>query len=211
MIGAGTDIARARTLRAVGYIPPAPHTTAPVPTRRRWRPLLLLLAVMFFVTFGGFFFSGGTGGVGETDLERRIHVGDGMSIRLAVGWELSERYENPDAVLLSSAGGSLVARLPEVHGSPEELVDLYVEDYLEPESSRLTVGEPRPIELGKRQAVVARYSGIFEDVPAPVEGEIIAVVGSIGGHGVIDGWASEGAYAAVQPAIYAMARSVEVW
>jgi hypothetical protein len=190
----------------------APETSSP-PTERRWPPLIGLMAVIGFVTFGGFFFSGvpsGSSLAGEVEVGQPVDVAFGVTIQPAAGWEVTDEVGDPPGVILSGGNGLLLVGVPGGAGTPEELVDLYVSGYLEPQASQLSVGGAETVSLPAGPAAVASYVGVFEGVDVPIEGEVFGIIGATGTAVVLDGWAPEGSYAIVRDQVAAMAGTVAI-
>jgi len=189
--------------------PPPPP---PLPKRpSTWLPLIGLLAVILFVTFGGFFFSGIPSGVaGEVEVGTAVEVSAGVTIQPAEGWAVLERNTNPPGVRLRGGNGFLDASAHTAPATPEELVQLYVSEYLEGQSSQLSVGTIEPLSLTAGPAAVVTYVGVFQDVDVPLEGEVIGVLGPSGTAAVVDAWSQEGLYPTVRDQVRAMAASLVI-
>jgi hypothetical protein len=189
--------------------PPPP----PPPAPSKWPPLIGLLSVIAFVTLGGFMFSGGPSGsslAGTVEVGQPIEVEGGVTIQPAAGWEITDEVGDPPGVILSGGNGLLLVGVPGGAGSPQELVELYVSGYLEPQSSQLSVGGSEPLPLPAGPAAVASYVGVFEGVDVPIEGEVIGIIGASGTAVVLDGWAPEGTYGTVRDQVAAMAEAVAI-
>ena len=191
-------------------IPPPP----PPPPKRpaKWLPLIGLLAVILFVTFGGFFFSGVPSGVaGEVEVGTPIEVASGVTIQPAEGWVLEGRNTNPPGVRLHGSGsGFLDASIHASGGSAEEVVQMYVSEYLESQSSQLSVGAIETLSLPAGPAAVVSYVGVFQGVDVTLEGEVIGILGPAGTSVVVDAWSQEGLYGSVREQVRAMADSVRI-
>jgi hypothetical protein len=171
------------------------------------------MAVIFFVTLGGFLFSGlpsGSSLAGEVEVGEPVDVGNFVTIQPAAGWEVTDEVADPQGVILSGGNGLLLVGVPGGVGSPQEMVELYVSGYLEPQSSQLSVGGSEPLALPAGPAAIASYVGVFEGVDVPIEGEVIGIIGDSGTAVVLDGWAPEGTYAIVRDQVAAMAETVTI-
>jgi hypothetical protein len=171
--------------------------------------------VIGFVTFGGFFFSGSptdTAFAGDVEVGSAVEVAQGVTIKPVTGWEVVGPIGDPADILrgvvLQGGSGRLLVGVPAGSGTPEELAAYYVTNYLEPQASQLSVGNPEPVSLPAGPAVSVSYVGAFEGAATPIEGEVIAIVSPTGTGVALDGWASQGAYGAVQEQVAAMAASV---
>lgn len=221
MLGRGTDIdvpgmGNSRPMEQAPIAQPAipaPPALPPKP-QGRWLPLIGLLAVMLFVTFGGFLFSGVPSGyAGEVEVGSPIEVSGGVTIQPAAGWVEERPLVSPPGVRLvggSAGNGFLDASIHPGQPSPGEVVQAYVAEYLEPQSTQLSVGDVQPVALPGGQAAVVSYVGVFQGVDVTLEGEVIGILGASGTAVVIDAWSQENLYAAVQDQVVAMASSVTI-
>jgi hypothetical protein len=168
--------------------------------------------VLLFVTFGGFFFSGVPSGVaGEIEVGAPIDVGSGVTIKPAEGWVLEAHNTNPPGVrLVGSGNGFLDASIHPSGTSPEEVVQTYVSEYLESQSTQLSVGEIETLSVPGGPAAVVSYVGVFRGVDVTLEGEIIGILGPSGTSVVVDAWSQETLYASVREQVRAMAASVRI-
>ena len=190
-----------------------PDPPPPAPPKRpgTWLPLIGLLAVILFVTFGGFFFSGiPTGVAGEVEIGTAVEVSAGVTIQPAEGWAVLERNISPPGVRLNGGNGFLDASVHTSPTSPEELVQLYVSEYLESQASQLSVGNIELLTSSAGPAAVVSYVGVFQGVDVPLEGEVIGILGPSGTAVVVDAWSQEGLYATVRDQVRAMADSVRI-
>lgn len=157
---------------------------------RRWIPVLVLTVVTVGVVAGGYLLSDVVGKVaGEP-----ITVSASVRITPLPGWELAQRFGDPQGIRLTSGSTSLdVVTIP-FTGSDVDLLSSYVSDILEPGAEQFRVSEEiEPVRLasGLTGARIA-YVGLFGDVQAPIEGEVTAVVSPSGVGVVFDGWAPAG-------------------
>jgi hypothetical protein len=189
-------------------IPPPP----PPPPKRpaRWPPLIGLLAVILFVTFGGYFFSGVPSGVaGEVEVGAPVEVGSGVTIQPAEGWSVEGRNTNPPGVRFTGGGnGFMDASIHASAGTAEEVVELYVSEYLETQSTQLSVGTVETLSVPGGPAAVVSYVGVFRGVDVTLEGEVIGILGPSDTSAVVDAWSQEALYASVREQVRAMADSV---
>ncbi len=190
---------------------PDPPTPPPPKHPGTWLPLIALLAVILFVTFGGFLFSGiPTGVAGEVEVGTPVDVSAGVTIQPAEGWSVLERNISPPGVRLHGGNGFLDASIHTAPASPEELVQLYVSEYLESQASQLSIGGIEPLPLRSGPAAVVSYVGVFQGVDVPLEGEVIGILGPSDTAAVVDAWSQEGLYATVRDQVRAMAHSVVI-
>ena len=169
------------------------------------------MGVVLFVTLGGFLFGGGTTSAvaGEVELLSPIAVGN-VTIQPAEGWTVSEEASCPGGAILTGNGGYLLVGLPSGTGTPEDLVDFYVNQCLLADAAQLSTGGLEPVSMAAGEALRVPYVGVFGDNGTPIEGEVIAVVAPSGTPVVLDGWAAEGTYRGVQTEVHAMANSLQV-
>ena len=194
---------------------PAPPPPPPPPLAKRpakWPPLLALLAVLLFVTFGGFFFSGVPSGVaGEVEVGAPVEIGSGATIQPAKGWIVEGHNANPAGVRLHGSGnGFLDASIHASSVTAEEVVQLYVSEYLESQSTQLSVGTVETLEVPGGPAAVVSYVGVFRGVDVTLEGEVIGILGPSGSSVVVDAWSQEALYGSIREQVRAMAASVRI-
>ena len=167
-----------------------------------------------FVTLGGFLFSGSgaetTFAPDEVEVGNPVPVAGGVVISPAAGWEQSAPSDDPPGIVISNGTGWLLAGVPSGSGTARELLNFYVVTYLEPTASQLSLGTVEPFATQTGEAVVASYVGVFEGVAVPIEGQVIAIVGTSGIGVAIDGWAAQGSYGTVRNQVEAMAASVVI-
>jgi hypothetical protein len=192
--------------------PPAP---APRQKEAKWIPPIAVLAVLAFVVFGGFLFAGGPGAAGEEPTDGGepggpVHVAAGVTLFPPSGWSVQERFQDPPGVRLVAGAGNMLVLVKGGGGEPRALLDDYVTQILEPDSSQLSVSEAWPVSLPSEfPALRLAYLGVFEGVEAPLEGEVTVVVAS-GTAVAFDGWAPEGQYIAVRGDVRTMVETAEV-
>jgi hypothetical protein len=165
--------------------------------------------VLLFVTLGGFLFGGSSGAVaGDVVLGSPVAVTENVSIQLAEGWTVAQALQNPPGIVVTGAGGNALIGVPPGSGAPDDLLEFYVNEILASEAQQLSVGEAEPLGLASGSALAASYVGVFPDVGAPLEGQVIAIVAPTGVGVVVDGWAPEGTYISIEDQVLAMANSV---
>lgn len=178
---------------------------------------MVVLAIILFVTFGGFLLAGEPGLAGE-ELTRRgsdpgppVTVSEGVVIRPAAGWSVADQITDPPFVRLVSGTGNMVVLVSLVASGPEEQVQTYVDQVLEPQATQLSVSPIQPISIpsGNTAALVS-YVGTFQGVSAPLEGEVVAIVGPSGTAVWFDGWAPEGQFVAARDDVRGMVAGAEV-
>jgi hypothetical protein len=168
---------------------------------------------MLFVTLGGFLFSGSASDstlAGEVEVGGPVEVSGGVTIQPAAGWEQSETYADPPGILLGDGTGWLLVQVPEGTGTPQELLNFYVANTLEPGASSLSVGNVEPYNAPAGEAITASYVGVFDGVAVPIEGQVIAIVAPSGTGVALDGWAAQGLYAGVREQVEAMVETVVI-
>jgi hypothetical protein len=161
-----------------------------VPARRAFFATVVVAAAIATVVFGGFV----VGGALSRTVGAPVEVAGVIRVQPLSGWEVASRSQSPPRVRLTRGGGNLdIAEFP-FQGSAQELVAAYVRDVLEPEAQRLSVSrETQTVTLGSGLVGVRLgYVGLFGRSPAPIEGEVTAVVSPDGIGVVFDGWGAEG-------------------
>jgi hypothetical protein len=195
--------------------PPPPPAPAPRPKEAKWIPPIVVLAVLAFVVFGGFLFAGEPGTAGEELTDggepgEPVQVAPEVTLFPPSGWSVQKRYQDPPGVRLIAGAGNLLVLVQGGGGDPQALLDDYVSQILEPDSSQLSVSEARPVPLPSGlPALRLAYLGLFEGIEAPLEGEVTVVVAS-GNAVAFDGWAPEGQYPAVRRDVRTMVETAEV-
>jgi hypothetical protein len=197
-----------------GPSPPPPALPAPAPREAKWIPPLAALLVLLFVVFGGFLFAGEPGAAGQelTEAEpgRRVEVAPGVTLFPPEGWHVQEPLEDPPGVRLIAGTGNLLVLVRPGGGDPQALLDEYVAQILEPDSSQLSLSEVEPVPLPSGlPALRFAYIGVFQGVQAPLEGEVTVVVGS-GNAVAFDGWAAEGLFTGARQDVRLMVETAEV-
>ena len=186
----------------------------PPPPREKagWGGTLGVTGVLLVVTLGGFLFGGGAGAGqlgGEVTLVETVQVTGGVTMQIPEGWSIAQPLENPPGIILTGPGGNALVGVPG-SGPPLALIEFYVNEVLAPEANQLSVGDAQQIELASGEAWAAPYVGVFPDVAAPLEGEVIGIATPGGTGVVVDGWAPEGTYVTIREQVVAMAGSVSV-
>lgn len=161
-----------------------------VPARRAFLATIVVAAAIATVVFGGFV----VGGALSRTVGAPVEVAGVIRVQPLSGWEVASRSGSPPRVRLTRGGGNLdIAEFP-FQGSARELVAAYVREVLEPEAQHLSVSrETQTVTLGSGLVGVRLgYVGLFGRSPAPIEGEVTAVVSPNGVGAVFDGWGAEG-------------------
>jgi hypothetical protein len=192
---------------ALDPIPPPP------PRERRWIPPILLTLVILVVVFGGYFVAVGAGldraaGAGTTP--ESVAVG-GIRFTPEPGWVVVRELpgRTPGVQLTRGIGNLLVLVIPE-EADPGAALDAYVEEVLRLEAVELQIAEEEEIPMPQGVTALRRfYVGTFADDPAPLEGDVTALVLPGGPAVVFDGWANEGAYRGFAPQVHTMAATTE--
>ena len=175
-----------------------------------WGGTLGLMGVLLFLTLGGFLFGGGAAPAvgGDVALGEAVPVVEGVSIQVAEGWTIAQQVENPPGIILGGPGGNVFVAVPQGSGTAEDLLEFYVNDILAPQADQISVGEAQSRELASGSSLSANYVGVFPEAGTPLEGEVTAIIGPNGTGVVVDGWAPEGTYSAIQDQVLAMANTV---
>ena len=200
-------------------IPPV-HTTSPRPSgppprpdaagrtvreERRWIPTATAALIVVVVVWGGY----AVAGVLTSPAGQPHTVGDAVTIRPAAGWQLVGALGPAgEGARFTRGSGTLDIFTGSATEDPRALAQAYVEESLDPSSSRLMLtpaSEWRAVPLqGGLTAVRLGYGGIFDQSGVPIEGEVTAAVGT-GGIGVVfDGWGPQGQLRFVLDDVHAM-------
>jgi hypothetical protein len=188
---------------------PAPQPSRPK-QRAGWGAMAGLVAVLIVVTFGGHALGGTAGQIGgDVPLGEPVPVTDSVAVSLAEGWEVLGQLDTGfPGIRISNGAGFADVRVPPGSGSPEQILEFYVNQVLATQADQLSVGEATSLQLPSGAAGRVGYLGVFSDVPAPLEGEVIGIATPAGIPVVIDGWSDQGLYGGVQEQVLAMAASV---
>jgi hypothetical protein len=180
--------------------------------------VFLVLAV---VSLGGLFAVGAAeetftegdpGGDPGTETGPPVVVVESVSITPVDGWEVAERFHDPEGVRLTKGTATLDAVGFSFQGSPEELFDAYVENMLTPQASHLQTAEQIEVVHLDAGFTAARgfYFGVFGERNASIEGELTTALVP-GGMGIVfDGWAETGSYRLVRDEVDRMVQSLRV-
>jgi hypothetical protein len=207
----------------VGY-PEQPVAAAPQPPvarERKWLPTLGVFVVIAAVSLGGLF---AAGEADETLAESDAGVDPGaeegppvvvagtVSITPLEGWEVAERFQDPEGIRLTQGTATLDGLGFSFQGSPEQLFDEYVANVLRPQASQLRTAEQVEIvhlDAGFT-AVRGFYFGVFGERNASIEGEVTTTLVP-GGTGIVfDGWAETGSYQLVRDEVNHMVQGLRV-
>jgi len=199
-----------------GWTPPPPPPPPRAPREARWLPALISLAVLLFVAFGGFLVAGepsaateeitGDGGTPG----QPIQLAPGVVIHPPPGWE-AEPIPGSQELRLSNGIGQMYVVVSPVSGDPAQQLDAYRDEVLAPQASQLSTSQSQSIEIPSgNPAAYFSYMGTFNDVQAPLEGEVAAIVGPSGTAVILDGWASKGQFVAVQQDVRGTVAAAEV-
>lgn len=189
-------------------VPEAAPLPSPPHRERRWLPVLAISAVLVAVVSGGHLAADALGRARGS----AVTVSPSVEVAPLPGWELAERFADPPGVRLTKGGSNLdVLTLPFV-GSDAELLAEYIQQVLEPDAEQLQVSEQLEritLSSGLSGSKIT-YVGLFGDVQAPVEGEVIAVVSPSGTGVLFDGWSPAGQLQSALEEIDAMISSTEI-
>jgi hypothetical protein len=121
-----------------------------------------------------------------------INLGQGVSLTAPWSWEYQGRSEDQNTVLLSRGNGSLAVTVEDQPNCMLELQSL-IDEWTA--SGRVTVSEIQPVEDVRpgQQLLRFGYSGEFDDIAGPIEGEVTCAPGS-NISVVFDGWSGYGDY-----------------
>jgi hypothetical protein len=177
--------------------------------------VIVVFLVLLFVTLGGFLFvPSGINAVGDsTDPDVPIEVSPGVFVTPLQGWEVGETVAGtPQHVLrLVKGNGILDVFSISFSGTATDLYLAYVNEILSVGATQLQFQEePEPIQLPSGLlAARGGYSGTFEGVSAPIEGEVTGVLTAIGEGLAFDGWAQQGQYGFVADEVRQMVDTTE--
>jgi hypothetical protein len=139
-----------------------------------------------------------------------VTIADGVVVVPAGGWEFAGRTEDERGVLLSNGGGSLFITVVTGSHAPNAVLDQVLAEWQAVEGTQITTGEVEPSLLRPGQAAAkVSYSGSFEGIAYPVEGEVTAVQGATTSV-VFDAWAGEGDFPFIRPAVERMVTEATV-
>lgn len=158
------------------------------------------------------FTDGGPGADPGTETGSSVVIVESVSITPLDGWEVAERFHDPEGVRLTKGTASLDAVAFPFQGTPEELFDAYVENALTPQASQLQTAEQLEVVHLDAGFTAARgfYFGVFGERNASIEGELTTALVP-GGMGIVfDGWAETGSYRAVRDEVDHMVQDLQV-
>ena len=169
-----------------------------------------LVAILAVVTFGGHALGGTAGQIGgDVPLGEPVPVTDSVALSLADGWTVQGQLDGGlPGITISNGAGFADVRVPSGSGTPEDILEFYVNQVLANQADQLSVGEATSLQLPSGAAGRVGYIGVFPEIPVPLEGEVIGIATPSGVPVVIDGWSDQGLYGGVQDQILAMAASV---
>ena len=187
----------------------APQAAATTRQPKGWLATLVVGALMILIVGGGFVAQASVADAPPIG----VRVANGVYVYPLTGWEFAGRSEGGGTVLLTNGSGSLaITPIDQADRDQlllprrDELADLR-EKWLA--TGTVTASEPEPVSVGRYSGRRFAYTGTFEDVPIPVEGE---VTGIEEGTKIIlfDGWAGVGQYATVKDDVEAMIDSAAI-
>jgi hypothetical protein len=185
---------------------PAAPPPAPPKQPRGCLPTLLVLLIMLGVVGGGYAAADAVASVPP----QPVTVAEGVTIRPLPGWEFGGRGEDGRSVLLSKGNGSVHVSLTRARIDATAALTELLRGWRAQPRSQVSSGEIQPADVRiSGGAVRVSYSGTFEDVEYPVEGEATAVAGTTATV-IFDGWSGMGDYAAVRPQIDQMIREATI-
>lgn len=182
----------------------------------KWLPTLGVLVVAAVVSLGGFVVAGDLAS-SVPDADPPVPTGPGIPIGLGAslhplpGWTETDRFQDPEGVRVSKGVASVDAYALSFTGTPDDLVQDYLVNGLEPQASQLQVTSSEPVLLdGGIQGVRISYVGVFGNEAASIEGEVTTGVTADGLGLVFDGWTQQGQFGFVQGEVRAMIEGVTV-
>ena len=168
---------------------------APAPTRsqpRGWLATLVVLVLMVAILALGFY----ANGLVENTPSHAVTVASGVVITPGGEWEFAGRSDDGQTVLLTQGVGSLAISV--VSGTDSlRALEQKRDEWLATEKVTISNIEDAPAVNAGRSGVRFSYSGTFEDVAAPVEGEVTSVAGT-SVTVLFDGWAGVGEFRSVE-------------
>jgi hypothetical protein len=169
-----------------------------------------LVAILAVVTFGGHALGGTAGQIGgDVPLGEPVAVTESVAIRLAEEWTVIGQGDPAlPGITVSNGAGFASILVPQGTGTPEDILEFYVNEVLAGQADQLSVGEATALDLPSGAAGRAGYIGVFPEVPVPLEGEVIGIATPSGISVVVDGWSDQGLYGGVADQVLAMAASV---
>ncbi len=191
-----------------------PSLRHPSPEGAKWIPTIVVFLVTVFVVVGGYLIAGEPQEIAvgqESGPGEPVMVTDSVTVTPPEGWSVTQRYTDPPGVRLTGGMGNLLVVVPPNDFTPEELLEAYVDEVLEPEATQLTVSSKRKeLTLSYGEAVRTSYVGQFEGVAASIEGELTAVVSPGGTPVMYDGWSSQGQYVSARDDVRQTVAGAEV-
>lgn len=205
-MGARSRLAAAlHTLRAMSRPFATPLTARPRPAEPKGGlATLVVLLLMVGIVGGGFIAQGAIASAPPSP----VTVARGVTLTPLEGWEFGGRSPDGNTILLSQGSGSLaitVADGSDARAALAALRDEWLASGTVSASEIVDAADVRPGQPGLRFA----YSGTFEDLATPVEGEVTGVAGtdlSV----LFDGWAGFGEYVAASNDIATMIRGTVI-
>ncbi|MGH2663308.1 MAG: hypothetical protein ACRDH8_11000 [Actinomycetota bacterium] len=194
--------------------PGGPGTVLPPSEGAKWIPTIGVFLVIAFVVLGGYVVAGESQefDVGQDSVPGEpVQVTDGVTVTPPEGWEVTQRYADPPGVLLTWGTGNLLVVVPAIDATPEELLQVYLDQVLEPQATQVSVSTKRlDLVLPYGEAVRTSYVGQFEGVASTIEGELTAAVSPGGTDVMFDSWSSQGQYVAVRQDVRQVVAGTEV-
>jgi len=189
-------------------LPEAAPLPSPPHRERRWLPVLAISAVLIAVVSGGHLAADALGRARGA----AVIVGPSVEVTPLSGWELAERFADPPGVRLTKGGANLDVITLAFAGSDADLLAEYVQQVLEPDAEQLQVSEQLEQVTLASGLIGSKitYVGLFGDVQAPIEGEVIAVVSPSGTGVLFDGWSPAGQLQFALDEVDAMIASTEI-
>ena len=170
-------------------------------------PVAAVVVVLTVVVFGGYV----TAGALSSRTGAAVDVAGLVRVTPLAGWEVADRSSDPSGVRLTRGSGTLDVFAGSFSDAADDLMREYVVGSLESQAEQLSVSQVETVELASGpRGVRVSYVGTFHDVPAPIEGEVTAVVSNSGVGVIFDGWAPSGQLQSVRGAVRTMIETAEV-
>ncbi|MDQ3492882.1 MAG: hypothetical protein M3452_06430 [Chloroflexota bacterium] len=176
------------------------------PEPRGCLPTLLVFLAMILIVGSGAVAAEAVAGLPS----RPVNVARDITIAPAGEWEFGGRTDDDRGILLSKGSVSLVVSVQDRAASPEAALEALFDDWQSESDAPLAVGPVSAIDLRPGQAAVrASYSGTFEGIGYPVEGEVTVIQGAQATV-IFDAWAGFGDFVLSRAEIDQMTREASI-
>ncbi len=185
---------------------PVAPPSAPARPPRGGLATLAVLLVMLGIVGGGYAAEAAVADVPA----RPVTVADGVVVTPLAGWEFGGRSDDDQDVLFSKGAGSLAVSVLAGREEPAAALSTLLAGWRDEQGTQLSAGRSEPVAIPEgRSAASVTYSGTFQGIAYPVEGEVTAVQGS-NVTVLFDGWAAEGDYAQARGEVDRMVREATI-